>query len=242
VAPPLQIANCALVRLLWSEGAVALINVLAASKPGTVVINQGLANTLGAAIKNDLTTSGLANKLHSSISLQKVGIKDVSTPYNVEYFDTGAGVPGLATGDPLPTQTALVITLRTAKAGKSFRGRVYIGGWGELSNDPNHVCEPVSSAAALAFVNSINTSLIASGMHLAVASRPAEKVVTTVETIHADGTTSTKVTTLNARTGTTQDVVAVELRNSVWDSQRRRGAAGSISTLFGPQLHMDVTN
>jgi hypothetical protein len=44
-------------------------------------------------------------------------------------------IPGLATGDPLPPDTALVTTFRTGFRGRSFRGRTYWWGGTEANND-----------------------------------------------------------------------------------------------------------
>src|SRR4029450_3957382 len=115
MAPPLVIGNTALVRLLWHEGLTFYLNVVAACKPAGVVIDQTLANTVGSAIKGTFTSSGLVSHIHTSSALDKVGIRDVSSANNVEFIDSGASVPGTAVGDPLPLQTALVLTLRTAK-------------------------------------------------------------------------------------------------------------------------------
>jgi hypothetical protein len=51
--------------------------------------------------------------------------------------DSGFPIAGGDAGAPLPNQTALVVTWRTATRGRSFRGRTYTGGWGEAASNGN---------------------------------------------------------------------------------------------------------
>src|SRR5262245_50755311 len=130
------VPGSARLRLMWSHvGSVTAFNVLAAVKPGAVVVNQALADALGTAIKSGLTTSGLAPVLATTTSLTKIGIRDYSTANQVEFIDAGAAVAGGSAGDPLNPSQSFVVTLRTGLAGPRYRGRVYISGFTENAND-----------------------------------------------------------------------------------------------------------
>lgn len=235
--PKLVVANAAQLRLIWglNTNVFAAINVLGVSKPAGITITQTLANTIGAAVRAALSSSGLAAELHTATSLNKVGLRDISAPNLTEFFDTGAAVPGTATGDVLPRQTALVVTLRTAKAGASFRGRVYIGGFSELANQTGANAAPTTTAACGAFVSAVKAALVTNGMDLGIVARPSEARVETVTVTHPDGTTSSKTKSHPARPGGVTPVTTVEVRNAVWDSQRRRTTLGSSSSLVAAQ-------
>ena len=118
--PPLPvIPNCIQVRLIWTINGQLAINVLNAVATGTVTVNQTLANTVGGSIKTAFQTN-LAALITVGNSLAKVGLRDLRSLNLAEFLDTGGASPGASAGDPLPGQTALCITLRTAQSGKSF--------------------------------------------------------------------------------------------------------------------------
>lgn len=234
--PALRVDNAAILTLKWNQGLTNYVNVLGVSCPPNVIVNQTLANTVGAAVKSALTSSGLIAQLHTNTALNKVGIRDIRATNLVEFIDSGGALACTGTGDPLPLQVALVVTLRTAKAGQSFRGRVFLAGYTEAVNDTSHNAVAAAGTASVAFIVAVQNALKASGMDLGVLSRPAEKKTITTEIVHSDGTTSTEVSSTGPRAGSIQSVIAVELRNSTWDTQRRRAAPGSASTFFGPLI------
>src|SRR5690554_7730781 len=70
----------------------------------------------------------------------------------------------------LPRGTALVVTKRTNRAGPSYRGRIYVPGFGEGSNEAGGRASSAAVAAALAFVEGLQDAASARGHTLAVAS------------------------------------------------------------------------
>jgi hypothetical protein len=232
--PSLVVSNAAMVRLIWSIGTDGvMINVLGAGKTGGI-IGQALADTLGTAIKSSFTSSGHASHIAPDVSLVQIGVRDISTPNLVEFLDTSAAVPGTGTGDQLPAGVALAITLRTGKAGQSFRGRTFFGGYTELANQPDGTLDPAVATAAVNFIFAISGNFNASGLQLSVLSRPSELTVLTKDVTHADGTHTITSHTRKARPGGVTTIIGVEARNDIWDSQRRRTSAGSASTLRQP--------
>jgi hypothetical protein len=232
--PKLVVSGAAQVRLIWqyANGAQA-INVLGATKvSGT--IDQTTANLLGSAIKTAVGSSGLNVVLSQAFALQLVGVRDIGSPNLPEFFDSGPPAGGSATDDPLPGQNAVCITLRTAGAGQSFRGRVYLGGFTESGNTPNGQIDLAVINPAVAFLDSVKAAMATNGLTMAVVSRPSELVVITTDTTHADGSHSITTHTRNARPGGHANVTSIEARNEVWDSQRRRTSAGSQSSLRAP--------
>jgi hypothetical protein len=232
--PKLVVPGAAQVRLIWQyAGGAQAINVFGASKvSGT--IDQITADNLGAAIKSTFSSTGILAVTSAEYSLQLVGVRDISAPNLPEFFDSGPAVPGAGTADTLPGQNAVCITLRTAGAGQSFRGRTYLGGWTEASNTPTGQIDPGTANFAVDFVNAVKSAMATVGLAMAVVSRPSLLVTITTDTTNADGSHSIKVQTRKARPGGHANVTSIEARNEVWDSQRRRTAAGSQSTLRQP--------
>jgi hypothetical protein len=213
-----------------------MVNVLGAQKLAALV-NQTLANNLGSAIKSAVASTSWALALAPDVQLLMVGVRDIGAPSLAEFLDEGAPVSGTATDDQLPGGNAVVVTLRTAGAGQSFRGRVYLGGLSETSNAADGTIAPPTAAAAVGFVQAISDAITAQGMKFAVVSRPSLLTTVLTQTFNADGTVaSSKTETRKARGGAVTPIVGVEMRNDIWDSQRRRNAPGSASTLRAP-LH-----
>lgn len=229
------VANAVQVRLLFGLGAEVAINVLNAQATPAVIVNQTLANTLGAAIKSTFTAQ-LAAQMHTSTTLQKVGVRDLRQANMPEFRDSGAAVAGTGTGDPLPKQTALCITLRTALSGKSFRGRTYFGGYTEAANDSAGAVASATITATLAFCNAMAANFTASGLTNGVLSRPAEHYTIVKTIFHNDGTTTTEtLANVAAKSGVVTPLTAFESRNNRWESQRRRDNArgGGIASVIG---------
>lgn len=233
--PPLVVPQATQIRLLGGIVLTPNINVLHAINPGGVTINQALANTLGTAIKSAYTTN-LASHVPSNSGLFQVGVRDLRTVHMAEYLDSGAIAPGSGTGDYLPGQNAVCVTLRTAKAGQSFRGRVYLGGFTETDNTTTGAIATGLSNACVAFVTAIQSALNSNGLQLAVLSRPAYQTTKTVVVHHGDGSEETQTHVTAARAGEINAVVAIVARNTIWDTQRRRAAQGSSSSLFMPPV------
>lgn len=197
---PLVVTNAVLVRLIWSRGGVNFaVNVYGATGLGPSSVNQALANTIGTNVKGLFTSSGLVNAIHTSVTLDKVGVRSVGAPSQPEYLDAGAPVAGLASADFLPPQIAQVVTMRTALAGKEYRGRSYIGGYSEAANEVGGTASATSITATVAFVDGLRTGQFGAALTLCIISRK-----------------------LNVAT----PVTLVLSRSSVWETQRRRAIPG----------------
>lgn len=106
------------------------------------------AGTSGAAAPN----RGIKDYRSPNVSYDGVLFTDVQDPLAPRYLYP-TGVPGTATGDQLPLQTALVVSLLTPVGGRSGRGRVYIGGFTETANDPGSLLPRASDACINAVAN-----------------------------------------------------------------------------------------
>jgi hypothetical protein len=197
------------VRLHWSFNGVLGFNVVGGRVGGGFVNSQTHANDVGAALLGDFTSSGLAALMATTTSLLAVGIRDLRTPNQVEFKSVATAVPGTGSGDPLPNELAAAITLRTAKAGKSFRGRMYFSGAIVSQSDAAGRIVSGFNSHLVTFATFVQTELFADGITLAVLSRPR----------YANLPPPLDVQTY---AGALTDVTALEARDTQWDSQRRR--------------------
>lgn len=238
--PPQVVANAVQVRLLWLIQTETAFNVLNFRATSSVVVNQALADSLGTQIKPSFAAQW-AGHVAAGSSLQKVGVRDLRVANQAEYVDSGAAQNGGAAADALPPQDAVVVTLRTAKAGRSYRGRVYLPGLSELDNTSAGVTSTAANTAAAAFINDIASRLQPLGLFLAVLSRPHDQVVITAVTTHSDGTTTSRVLSHEtAKTGEINDVTLVQVRNARTETQRRRnnGRGAGVATSFAPLVSL----
>lgn len=202
----LVVANAAQMRVIWSlSGQLYALNVYGVVNAGSIAITQALTNTIGAAIKTGFTSSGHNAQISTSVALASVGLRDIRSANTAEFIDSGAAVAGAAAGDLLPPQTALCITLRTAFAGRSFRGRSYLPGYTEASSTSLGVA--TGSTTGVAFVTMLKSVLVANALDLGVLSRPAPDAIP-------------------PRAGFINTVTSIVARDLVWDTQRRRAVPG----------------
>ena len=102
------------------------VTSVSAPNPSDQDIANRLSEVIGPLYRAYMPV--LAN--YRGVRLTKVNAPLV--PYVTSELQSGAGT---IAGDPLPTQTALLISLKTPLSGRSFRGRVYLPFWPEGSND-----------------------------------------------------------------------------------------------------------
>lgn len=204
----LIVAQAAQLRLIWAlSGQLYALNVLGVVNAGSVAITQALTNTLGAAIKTGFTNSAHNANVSTTVTLVNIGLRDIRTANTAEFLDSGGPVAGILASELLPPQVALCITLRTAQAGRSFRGRVYLCGYAEGDNTIGGVVIPATLAPSVAFIVAIQAALVANGLNLGVLSRPAPTLPV-------------------PRAGFVTPVTSIVCRDAVWDTQRRRAIPG----------------
>jgi hypothetical protein len=240
--PPMVVANAVQVRLRWLVQTETAFNVLNFRATSAVVVNQALADQVGTQVKLAFAAQWAAHTATGN-SLQKVGIRDLRVASSAEFVDSGSASAGGAAADSLPPQNAVVVTLRTAKAGRSFRGRVYLPGLSELDNSPTGVTSTAANTAAAAFINDIATRLQPIGLTFAVLSRPSDASTTTKTTTHSDGTTTVKnLSVVTAKAGEINDVTLVQVRNNRTETQRRRNNArgAGIASTFSPLVSVPI--
>jgi hypothetical protein len=204
--PPFVLGNAVQVRLIWDLNGRSASNVLGGQVGGGFVNSQAHADALATAVLGRFTSSGLKARTGANFSLSGVGIRDLRVANQAEYLNTSAPVAGTGTADPLPTQLAGVVTLRTALAGKSYRGRVYIAGADEDQSDSTGRIDAAYNTAIDAFITGVAADMATEGITLAVLSRPRTAPPFPV-----------------AWGGAVTPVTSITTRDTSWDTQRRRG-------------------
>ena len=87
----------------------------------------GEADAIAIAFHN-YVASAYANCLVSQVTLSNMVVTEL---VNHEQYTEAIGVAGTTTAEMCPPQAAAVISWRTTKAGRAFRGRTYVPGLSE---------------------------------------------------------------------------------------------------------------
>lgn len=138
----------------------------------------------------------------SQISLTEVVVTDERTEGApaVSYADTP--VAGSKTGELFPLGDAAVLTHRTGKRGRSYRGRTYVSGFVESQCTGNLLTDSATITGLETFANYMRSATSSSGWSFVVASKQHNGQALT--------------------TADTEPVAVSVLRNSTLGSQRKR--------------------
>lgn len=192
-------------ELWWTVGGRITKNVIhgtVAAGYSTTVAN---ANAMTTALNSLFNSSGLNAFFGSTSTGPNVHLRDIRD-VGFSLVDTSiVGASGTGTGDLLPRQTAAVLTIRTGRAGRSFRGRMYIPAMLETANGPDNHIIAAAKTALDAYANGFIAAVNQNGFALGVMSRP---LYNDDDTIRVQGFTTTAINVL--------------CRDLVWDTQRRR--------------------
>lgn len=126
-------------------------------------------DTLVSLVAGYWDTSLLRTKLSIDVTLATIKVTDLRTEgaYTVE---TTVNSAGTGNEDQVPVSSAVVVTMRTALRGRSFRGRSYITG--TIKNEfVNGVYSVNTTSACQAFVVGLQTAVAGQGWDLVVLSR-----------------------------------------------------------------------
>lgn len=234
-SPPLVVPNVIQIKLGWTIAGPGAFNVIHVRKGSAQTLDQTLANSIGSAVKGAYT-GNLPALMTTNVALHRIYSRDLSAPNMPEFQDTGAAVGGTdAVSQPLPASVALCLTLRTAKAGRSFRGRFYLGGFSEAQNDTSGLALPAAAAAAVSFVEDMADALGALGLSLGVLSRPSNATTVLKRTGYPDGSQEEEVLWSSPqRAGGIEDVTLIASRTLAWETQRKRtNGRGGVPSFLG---------
>lgn len=200
-AGPLVVPVGGYLILHWSVNGQSALNVLGLFVQAGGVFNQALADAMATMVRGQAVASNIGAQISNTTSLIGVGVRDLRTANQPEYNGTMTAFPGTDTTERTGGQQALVVTLRTALAGKSFRGRVYLPLDGNTAFDgPTSQYTTLAANAGVAFIDGIRSSL---------PSLPGFSNIFGLAVI------SRKISQANT-------VISVSSRNRITGSQRRR--------------------
>ncbi len=206
------IPNCIQVVVDWAlEDGKLAHNVLHGRVSGSFTPTAPVAQAIFSALSASLGPSGLSLQLATTTLMTGVTLRDLRVANMPLVASTGASVPGLAAGEAMPNEVAAVITLRTAFAGRSARGRIYVPGFSVSSTAAGNVMSPATVAALTSWGNSIPGTFSSNGLTFCLGLPHRLAYVSAAGTPHAE------------RLATTLDVTSQVVRDNHWDSQRRRG-------------------
>lgn len=184
-------------RLLWTlESIPYAVNVLH-FRNVSVDVDQDLADDLAANVASVFESSNLADYVSTHVELSQAGVRDLRTADLPEFLGSVSNA-GSGAGDIMPPSTSLCVTLRTAKAGPRFRGRVYLPGFVEAANTEGGIALLDARDAGVAFLSSLSAAI--NGMSLGLGGL----VVTTFKVPESN------------------DVIGFSSRTPVWTRQKRR--------------------
>jgi hypothetical protein len=206
--PALVVPNTVQVRLIWiAAGTEFAVNVLHFRNATSVTVDQTLANNLALDVKSAWDTAvALGTVINSTTGISRITVRDLNTANQPEFGATVTAALGSGTSEILPRQVSLVVTLRTALAGRSFRGRVYVPGFTELANDSTGRATALAQSVADAIVRNVRANFSIRGLLM--------------------GVVSTRTNKLPRPTNIITDVTSLSVRDGVWDNQRRRNVVG----------------
>jgi hypothetical protein len=209
---PIVIPTGIEVDLVWNLASGKQVkNVLHGIVAGGFTATAAIAQAVYASIIASGAWTAWAAFMHTTSSFAGVNLRDLRTQSMPVVLSTGAATAGTGALLALPPGASLVVSLKTASAGRAFRGRVYLGGLdsgvlvaatGALSGAAN--------TAALNFLTQVQTSCTASGIALALAN-PARQAYT-----------GRKGRAILARPSTMIAVTSFATRLTALTSQRRR--------------------
>jgi len=172
-------------------------------------LNPNIGETIWSAFKTGGIATNFAN-LATTFEMTGVEVIDLRGPNNPPVASTSAALAGTGTGVGLPDQVAIVVTLRTALTGRSFRGRVYTIGYtvAEVAADGT-ITDPAATTATN-IVQAMKQAMSTASATMAIRS-PAlpERPSKPGGTLPAKDFAITPVTT-------------VEVRDRIFDTNRRR--------------------
>ena len=210
VAGPVVIPNCAEVKLFWSFAGRTFANVLHGNLTAAGPLSPGIAESIFSNLKGAAGTTAWLLRLNNGVSFSGVSVKDLRAPNNPAILSTGAATLGTGTGNAMPINTALVITLTTGSSGPGYRGRVYLGGMTTTQCTDGKTFISACSTDGIGFVTAVNAAMTAQGLPLVVAQHALNAGT------HHDGSQWA------ARPAGVTPVTNIVQRNLRVDTQRRR--------------------
>jgi len=209
---PVVIPSCAQIKLIWGlESGKFGHNVLYGRYSGPFAGTVTQANNILTALTTGAAWSALATFLGSTSGLNFVTIRDVGVANQPEISSTTTGQGGTSASPALPNETAVCVTLRTAGAGRSGRGRFYVPGYATNALGAGNVIAAAAVTATQNWASTVGGALNTQGYVFSLGLKARQAYTGSTGTAHP------------ARAATSLPITSAVVRDNHWDSQRRRG-------------------
>ena len=173
-------------------------------------LNPNIAETMFAAAKANANGNNVFAQLATTFVFTGIGVIDIRGPNFPEIPSTGASEAGTNVALALPDQDSIVVTLRTGKTGRSFRGRIYSAGWTSAALAVDGSIDDVAATAALNWGIALQQGITAGGAQLAIRSPALPE------------RPSKPGGNLPAKDYSIEPVTSLIVRDRIWDTNRRR--------------------
>lgn len=205
------IPNCIQVRLYWTlPNGKTVYNVLHGQVASGFSATSTIAENIFTAIKAAAGWTSLKANINSGVNLAGVDLRDMRSANQPLVASTSGASPGTGAGTALPPGDAICVTLRTAGAGRGFRGRVYLPGFDSSAMAAGGIAAAGTVTNCTSFVTAVQTALSGQSITMAIAQPARQQYTGKTGAVHA------------ARAAALQPVTSIVTRNNVFDHQRRR--------------------
>lgn len=212
IAGPIQIPQCCEIGLVWSNAAGKPVhNVLHGSYSGGFAGTVAQANSILTSLTTGGTWTAMAAFMTTNSALSFVTFRDLNSINNPLITSTSTGAAGTSVSTALPSETAVVITLRTARTGRANRGRIYVPNFASNATAAGDLVAAATITAIQNWANVIPGALSAQGFTFCIGQKARAAYTGSTGALHP------------ARAATTIAITGQSVRDNHWDSQRRRG-------------------
>lgn len=210
---PVVIPLCAQINILWAlEDAKQGHSVLYGAYTGSFAGTVAQANGIMTALTTGASWTALAAFFPPTQGLAGITIRDVNTANQPLITSTVPFAGGTSASAALPNEVAVVITERTGKVGRAFRGRVYVPGWATNALGAGNVVAAAAITALQNWANTIPSAFTGQGYTWSIGQKKRVAYV------------SPKTGISYPQRDATHTVISSQpVRDNHWDSQRRRG-------------------
>jgi hypothetical protein len=210
---PYVIPLCVAVSLRWTTTNGKVVrNILHGSISGGYANSTTIAQAVYAAIIASGAWTAWKPYVYSANALAGVDIRDMRVTTNPWMSSTGGSTAGTGAAAEVPAGVSLCVTLKTAKAGRGYRGRVYLPGLDTSAvTAATGAIVAAANTAAVNFIGAVQTAMAASGITLAIAEPPRNAYTSLITGV-----------AVPQRAADVTPVTTIMTRSTTFRSQRRR--------------------
>lgn len=170
--------------------------------------------TLGGALFTSLSGAwgtNLGALMVPETKFQNVYVRDMTNITNPVFTGTGTAVSGTGAEPAMPVNVAAVLTENIQARGRGMKGRVYLGGWATVADAGAGVMSGATQTAINNFGTAVFNAIGAQTLQPCVAQVARAQYAGVTGTVHP------------ARGASHVLVSSYTCRDTLWDTQRRRG-------------------